>query len=318
MKKKLCMYLILILLTLFSCGGEVKASKENKNDDFSTGESFLKKAVSVDGKETTLYEQTIKNSCSNFENKFGIDYSSQNYLLFDDSHLGDEESVTTCIYTFTNESATESGYDSCVILQLSMNSSGVYSAASNSNVTDWNKNGDLQLYDPDNLSIMKNTIGGLDKKYITGLKGFCPVEVSTDGQRFSVDETWVDSMKLHPVKQTEVEIPTLIQTDPTKVEDLTCEELLGETGVGFLKVIKNIIMIFVPIVLIGIGSLDFAKAIFANDENEMKKAQGKFIKRIIIAVGIFLVPIILGVILDIAHGIWPAVDNSLCGIYDKE
>ena len=74
-------------------------------------------------------------------------------------------------------------------------------------------------------------------------------------------------------------------------------------------------MLLVPIILIVLGSLDFATAIFSSDENNMKKAQGKFIKRIIIAVCIFLIPVILHQLLLIAGRIWPSIDSSLCGIF---
>ncbi len=51
----------------------------------------------------------------------------------------------------------------------------------------------------------------------------------------------------------------------------------------------NLIKIFVPILLILFGTLDLAKAVIAGKEDEMKKAQGTLIKRVIYAVAVFLV-----------------------------
>ena len=99
-----------------------------------------------------------------------------------------------------------------------------------------------------------------------------------------------------------------------KVEMDTCEEVLGEDLVALLQDLVNIVKIAIPIILIVLGTLDFGKAILSSDENEMKKAQGTFIKRLIIAVAIFLIPSLLGVILDIANNIWGNIDTTLCGI----
>lgn len=97
-------------------------------------------------------------------------------------------------------------------------------------------------------------------------------------------------------------------------EKLSCEELIGDELKGYIQQIVNIIKIVVPILLIVLGTIDFGKAIFVNDEGEMKKSQTKFIKRLIIAVAFFLVPTLLTLILNIAHNIWPSIEASLCGI----
>ena len=66
--------------------------------------------------------------------------------------------------------------------------------------------------------------------------------------------------------------------------------------------------------MIVLGSLDFAQAVFASSEDQIKKAQSKFVKRLIIGAVIFMIPSVLKVILTLAHSIWPVVDASLCGI----
>lgn len=93
-----------------------------------------------------------------------------------------------------------------------------------------------------------------------------------------------------------------------------CEDILGEDLVEKLQEIVNIIRIMVPILLIVFGTIDFGKAIFAGDENEMKKAQSRFIKRLIIAIGFFIIPSILQLLLNIAAKVWNIQDPSFCGI----
>lgn len=104
----------------------------------------------------------------------------------------------------------------------------------------------------------------------------------------------------------------LVSKDP--VDPGTCEELLGEDLIKKIQEIVNIIRIAVPIMLIVFGIIDFGKAIFVSDENEMKKSQSKFIRRLIIAIGFFLVPSILQLLLKIAHSVWNFIPDTFCGI----
>ena len=82
----------------------------------------------------------------------------------------------------------------------------------------------------------------------------------------------------------------------------------------FVQGLVNVVKVLIPVILLVLGSIDFVKAIFAQDESGIKKAQSVFIKRLIIAVVIFLIPSIFGIILDIASKNWDFIQNSLCGI----
>lgn len=62
---------------------------------------------------------------------------------------------------------------------------------------------------------------------------------------------------------------------------------------NILKWIKYII----PIVVVILGSLDFIKATGSDKDDDMKKAQGNFIKRLIAAALIFLIPLLIEFIL---------------------
>lgn len=97
--------------------------------------------------------------------------------------------------------------------------------------------------------------------------------------------------------------------------EVTCESIFEDNSLKELLIgIKNVMFIFVPIILLGLGSLDFAKSVFAGDENAIKKAQQTFIKRLIIALAIFLIPSLLKLILTIAHTIWEPISADFCGI----
>lgn len=68
--------------------------------------------------------------------------------------------------------------------------------------------------------------------------------------------------------------------------------------VALAKMVIKILQIAVPIGLIVMGTIDMAKAVIAGDEKKMKEAQKPFVKRIIAAVIVFLIPIIVNMILS--------------------
>ena len=102
-----------------------------------------------------------------------------------------------------------------------------------------------------------------------------------------------------------------------EIETKSCKELLGDELIEKIQEIVNMVRIMIPILLIVFGIIDFGKAIFVSDENEMKKSQSKFIRRLIVAVGFFMVPSILALVLNIANQVWnviPNAENAFCGI----
>ena len=78
-------------------------------------------------------------------------------------------------------------------------------------------------------------------------------------------------------------------------EAVSCDgtDIAGEI-VGVLRGIKTLIQIIIPIGLIIWGMLDLGKAIFQQKDEDIKKAQTTFMKRLIAAVLLFLlIPIVL-------------------------
>ena len=77
-----------------------------------------------------------------------------------------------------------------------------------------------------------------------------------------------------------------------------------------ISIFYNIIQIAVPIVLVVMGSLDLLKNITAGKEDEIKKGQNLFIKRLIYAALIFVVFIIVKLLISVV------ADNSASKIME--
>ena len=80
--------------------------------------------------------------------------------------------------------------------------------------------------------------------------------------------------------------------------------------------VMGVVRIVVPILIIVLGLLDFGKAVIASKEDEMKKAQLTFIKRVLIGVGVFFVPLLVNVIMGFADLVWEESEYSHCEIED--
>jgi len=92
-------------------------------------------------------------------------------------------------------------------------------------------------------------------------------------------------------------IEGLIEYDKTKGE-YTCADMntiFGDRNdPESLRYIINKVLgyvrIIVPMLIILLGTLDFAKAVLAGKEENMRKAQSTFIKRLIAGVAVFFIP----------------------------
>lgn len=68
--------------------------------------------------------------------------------------------------------------------------------------------------------------------------------------------------------------------------------------VGFILNIIRWVKYIIPAIVIILSIIDFIKAIASDKDDEMKKAQGRFVNRLIAAALIFIVPLILEFVLD--------------------
>jgi hypothetical protein len=85
--------------------------------------------------------------------------------------------------------------------------------------------------------------------------------------------------------------------NPPTNEKVSCKDYKEITGTAWL-----IIRIAAPVLLLIYGAIDMGKAVMAGDEKEMKKATDTFVKRIILCVAIFLLPIVVDLIMGIFSG----------------
>ncbi len=72
----------------------------------------------------------------------------------------------------------------------------------------------------------------------------------------------------------------------------------SDTLLAWIKNIIRVIKYIIPVIVIVFGIVDFIKAIASDKDDEMKKAQGRFIKRLIAAALVFIVPFIIEFVLD--------------------
>lgn len=89
--------------------------------------------------------------------------------------------------------------------------------------------------------------------------------------------------------------------------DINCT--IGSSSIGIpeqlahiLSLVYHLILIGVPILLILFGMLDLGKAVMAQKEDEIKKGQQTFFKRLIAAAIVFFVFIIVKLLINLLAG----------------
>ena len=106
-----------------------------------------------------------------------------------------------------------------------------------------------------------------------------------------------DCMEAVKLVESELEIPN----------DGQCN--LSGRMINWIKNILKWIKYILPVFVIILGILDFIKAISSGSDDEMKKAQGRFIKRLIAAALLFLIPALIEFILEVFK-----IESTFCGI----
>lgn len=111
----------------------------------------------------------------------------------------------------------------------------------------------------------------------------------------------------------------LIQYDSSSGQ-YTCEDMNALFGSKddpesiryMINEILGAVRIIVPILIILLGMLDFGKAVLAGKQDNMKKAQSDFIKRLIAGVIVFLVPALVDIIMGLAEIVWQGTSYVPC------
>ena len=123
------------------------------------------------------------------------------------------------------------------------------------------------------------------------------------------DEGLVSRTKTYTLNQCSTED----EPKPSEPEKKGCE-LIPSKIIEYINDAMSYIKIGVPILLAALIIIDFASALFASSEDKMKKAQGKAVKRIIIAIIIFFVPTLINMIFNIVNDVWSNANYEICGL----
>lgn len=94
-------------------------------------------------------------------------------------------------------------------------------------------------------------------------------------------------------------------------ENIVFADTLNCKDLGALKDdlqnVFNLMKIVLPLLVIGLSVFDFIKAITGKDEKDVKKAFSKFVKRIVLAIVFFFLPILINALLDFFM-----IDSAVC------
>ena len=77
-------------------------------------------------------------------------------------------------------------------------------------------------------------------------------------------------------------------------EDVLIDEKIAKT----VSIIILVIQVVVPVILVVLGMIDLLKAVIGSKEEDIKKAQGLFIKRLIVGALVFFVFVIVKMLIS--------------------
>ena len=103
------------------------------------------------------------------------------------------------------------------------------------------------------------------------------------------------------------------QNSLINILEVGCNDLFDQSLIDLLNDILKYPRIIVPILVIGLGLIDLGKAVMASKEDEMKKAQKTFIKRVIIGVAFFFIPALVNILMWLANIVWNGMYPT-CGL----
>ena len=138
-----------------------------------------------------------------------------------------------------------------------------------------------------NMSNYESIILGTQPKY--------PKYIINNGSSYSFEGKPIENAKETFVSSYMLSLPTFNQNLEPE-----CQAIFSGDFLTFLKEnVFKLIYISVPIILIVLTSFDFAKVIFNNDKEALKKAGNRFGKRVIVTILILIVPSLLSMLLKI-------------------
>lgn len=85
---------------------------------------------------------------------------------------------------------------------------------------------------------------------------------------------------------------------PYNDQPISCEHLLDEDLKKVINLVMDIVRIAVPVLLLVLTAVDFGQVVISQDQDAMKKAISKVIKRAIAAVALFFIPLLVKVMIN--------------------
>lgn len=251
-------------------------SVKNKYDSFWNEISNAK----VDASSATTKEEA-ENICSTLSDK-GNSYTEQLLQAFDqlnlESFINQEADSNLCILSTQQRDELIAKF----INRLSTYQTKVYNEAEHKKIN----------------CIQSANLDEKEKKELLDETVKQSEETRTD-----IEETASSLIEKYKNKITSIDLGENVGID--------CEGLLGDKLLDLISEIFGYVQIAAPILLIVLGSVDFAQAVMSDDKDALKKATSKFVKRAIICVAIFFVPLILKYLLSFLNDMGK---DPLCGI----
>lgn len=95
--------------------------------------------------------------------------------------------------------------------------------------------------------------------------------------------------------------PIMVSAAPA-ADAPTCSDLLDKDLDKMLTTAYTVMQIGAIVLTVIFGSLDFAKAVWSNDQDMLKKASQKFIKRLVAMVVVLILPYIIDPVVKAVFG----------------
>ena len=130
-------------------------------------------------------------------------------------------------------------------------------------------------------------------------------EISDDVNDF-INEENDKAAQMDRIVTDKIKDITVLGSD-TEIKD--CESLLDDDLQKVLKWALAVVRIGAPIILIVMITVDFGQAVISQDQEAVKKATSKAVKRVIAAIALFFIPYIVELLLDMI-----GITNGNCGL----
>lgn len=275
--------------------------------------------------------ENLKNGTCPLYTHFGHDFLKGGYLCYDNTLDGSECSSSKLVSLYSKSGTSKLIYSYSGDLDFTVGSSMNYYCEKNQKEEKYCIYYDRKMTSNDFFVFQKNTLDGYTSKH----KKVFRADFNTYFKLINdVDSTscpeqiyeYVDYNKvtfipyksdLYGKLNATYSLSDCKSAAPSfDADDIGCE-IFSDSLRKIINEVMSYIRIGVPLLLIILLGIDFAKATFSGDEKAISKSKNNAIKRIIIAIVIFFVPTLLNLLFDIANNVWKNANYEICVLNDK-